>query len=404
MTNQHRGDRIPIGEVILFFMVVAGPPRMRLRDPMASMSLELDWATLLNVGVWAIVGLWVFNEFNRYALIERKLPKLSLTELCLLLFGLCLGVSALVSSSPLLTLYKSYQVVVLALFAILWTRKHGVGGTVRLILYCLSALVVVLLVLGVLAPSLVWQGPRLMGGAIGGAGSVSALLIVGLLAYTEGSAARPRWRTVALVSATLLLGLSQIRAGYVTVAAYLFLSVLFGRKGNVGRRLAAALSLALPILLAGDLFQRVSAYLVRDSASLTTLSLRIPLWQYLADYTLAHSPWLGLGFYTSRTVALRFNPGIGTAHSAYAEVFVGAGLLGSLALLAVLVGLLGESVRARTSLTSSAVRGAVLALLFGALMLGITAEEMVTGGPSAVAFCFAPSLLYAIRAGSGGQS
>ena len=72
------GDPISAGapcvlERVLFFMAFWGPPRLRSRDVMASLSLQFDWAVGVNALVWFAVALWVFNEFNAYALVHRRL-------------------------------------------------------------------------------------------------------------------------------------------------------------------------------------------------------------------------------------------------------------------------------------------------------------------------------------------
>jgi hypothetical protein len=48
-----------IHETILFLAVLSGPPRLRVRDPFASLSGEIDWSVILDVIVWSLAVVWV---------------------------------------------------------------------------------------------------------------------------------------------------------------------------------------------------------------------------------------------------------------------------------------------------------------------------------------------------------
>src|SRR5271156_3707747 len=47
---------------ILFFLLLSGPPRFRLRDPTDSLNTSLDWVVLLQVIVWGIAGCWLILD------------------------------------------------------------------------------------------------------------------------------------------------------------------------------------------------------------------------------------------------------------------------------------------------------------------------------------------------------
>jgi hypothetical protein len=47
---------------ILFFLLLSGPPKFRLRDATDSLSYTLDWVILLQVIVWGIAGCWLFLD------------------------------------------------------------------------------------------------------------------------------------------------------------------------------------------------------------------------------------------------------------------------------------------------------------------------------------------------------
>jgi O-antigen ligase len=66
----------------------------------------------------------------------------------------------------------------------------------------------------------------------------------------------------------------------------------------------------------------------RQAEDIWTLSDRLGLWSYLIDTVTSSGPWFGLGYFAaSRVYAPEYNPGLGTAHSAFIEVYVGGGLI-----------------------------------------------------------------------------
>ncbi|MEL7667810.1 MAG: O-antigen ligase family protein [Actinomycetota bacterium] len=385
-------------ESLLFLLAFWGPPRLRSRDVLASLGLQLDWAVGVNIAVWLMVGLWIFNEFNVYALVHRRLPRLSAPVSAGLMLAAALLLSAVQSVSPGLTLYKASQVGLTVLFGYFWVLKFGAHDLVLRFVHSAFAVAIWLLLLGVFFPSSVWAGSRLMGGALGGAGSAASLLLVGVLA--GGTVVGPKTRRLALASGVVLLMLSQVRTGYVAVALGVMLAAAMGPRGSDSRKAFMVLGAVGPLVALTEAWRGVVAYLIRDTRSLSTLSDRLPLWQVLVQRVLIESPVIGLGFYASRSLALAYNPGIGTAHSAYVEVLVGAGLLGLCSM--------GYLIATTASaLVSGAVRRSLsihlqdatiaAALMVVCLVLALTSEEMVTGGPPSMIFLAMPAIAADLR-------
>ncbi len=374
-------------ESILFFLAYWGPPRLRSRDVMASLYLQVDWAVAVNALVWFGVFLWVFNEFNAYALVERRIPRAPASVVAAVLLGFVLMSSAVVSVSPLLTLYKGIQLGLTVLFGFFWVLRFGVSDVLRRLTRCACFVSISLLVAGFALPGVVWIGPRLMGGTVGNSGAVSALLLVALLA---GASLDGKTKNQAAFAAgAILLALSQTRTAYVAVVLGVIVAAAAGPRGVGARRVAVLASAVVPLVLLTEVWRGIASYIIRDSASLSTMSDRVPLWRTLFAQALANSPVLGMGFYASRSLTLAYNPGIGTAHSAYVEVAIGAGVLGVLALSLTIV-LVARSLARHRMLadTHSTHRNATVAAALTAtcLVLGLTSEEMVTGGPTSLTF------------------
>src|SRR5580698_521378 len=94
----------------LFFLLLSGPPKLRLRDATDSLSYTLDWAILLQVIVWGVAGCWLFlnTSYQARAKTPGQARTSSLQTLSIILIGL-LGVSIFVSESPGLSAFKVYQ-------------------------------------------------------------------------------------------------------------------------------------------------------------------------------------------------------------------------------------------------------------------------------------------------------
>src|ERR1700727_3069898 len=79
---------------VLFFLLLSGPPKFRLRDATDSLSYTLDWVILLQVLVWGIAGCWLFLDTSYHPKTDSadRSPLSNLQTLCIILIGL-LGMS-----------------------------------------------------------------------------------------------------------------------------------------------------------------------------------------------------------------------------------------------------------------------------------------------------------------------
>jgi hypothetical protein len=128
------------------------------------------------------------------------------------------------------------------------------------------------------------------------------------------------------------------------------------------------------------------------------MSDRVPLWQHLTDVVMREAPVAGLGFYSaSRVVATEYNPGLGNAHSAFFEIFVGGGLV-SAALYLVLWGLLlWSAVRILPIATGDPAGVSTLGLVALTFLMGITTSAPVQAGPLGFAFWSLTAILPALE-------
>lgn len=311
---------------VLLLMMLTGPPRLVARDPMASMRGELNGAVVLNVLGWGVAALWAFNEFNRYALKERRLPAIGLYEALAFMLPLAVAPSLIVSSSRLLSLYRLAQAAIGIAFGSFWVRRYGVARTLRLLQAGLWWLCVVSAVLYVLVPSWVVFGGRLFGGAFVSVSAVGSLAFAGAIA--GGRQMCGRWYVPTLVLSVILIGLSQTRSAFGAILLVLLVAGVRSADVSVPRRIGLLLLGGAPIAFMLGWGERVLGFVVRDANSLSTLSDRMPLWQRTVEVVWAVNPLIGLGYFTSRLVTLSFNDRIGGAHNVVVEVFAGAGLVG----------------------------------------------------------------------------
>lgn len=315
----------------LFFVLLhTGPPKFRFRDPEASLSGELDPAALIQVVVWILAGLWGSWQFFNDSTLGWRHFRSSYT-----LGGsviLCLIISIFVSLSPLLTAFKVFQVIVVVMFCYAFVYRYGIAAALDRLLVSNLILCAMIASAALVVPELIFfdsetGAQRLTGRGIAEAGIVGSFAIV-LLFTTRRRIPRPIWWATLVVLAYFLF-LTLMRTAYFVVIVF-FLLAFFRHKRMTDTRGTIAfvlitLGIVVPIALSVDF----SAY--RDPESLYTLSDRIGLWTHYIERTLSQSPFFGFGFVSGpRILGLEYNPRLGSAHSIFFEVFVGAGLVGFL--------------------------------------------------------------------------
>src|SRR5256886_9969200 len=384
----HRRPTIAAAAVVL--LALSGPPRLRLRDPEASLRGEFDWVVILHLVVWGLAGLWVLWQIAGRFQAKRSLLPSHLPQIFGLAMVLGLAASAWVSDAPLLTAFKVYQILVLQSLAWLFTERFGVWTSLKAMLCGNALLCVVIATCAFVFPGEVWiatefdpEPSRLVGELIAPTGVVSVLAIILLL-----TCVRKVWSLLPLTSLTLFLGLlafSLMRTAYVT--AFVFFALVLLRRPNIKPVLRIAYVLCLSILLLYVWGQLPSISRYRDPESVSTLGDRIGLWRHLTPGTLHKTPWVGLGYYSASQIhGPEYKRGLGTAHSMFFEVLCGGGLVSFALLIALCVTLTIYMIRLLCR-RRDRVSFATCALFIACLLFGFTGEEL-DSGPVAMGFWF----------------
>jgi len=379
----------------LFVLILSGPPKLRIRDPEASLHGDIDWVVILHLIVWGLAGLWVLLQIGKRFYAKRPVLRLRLPQILGLALIICLSASVWKSAAPALTAFKVYQILVSLLFTQLFVERFGYKSCLKNIFWGTCLLCGAIAICAFLAPDLVWissdfnpDPSRLRGDLIAPTGSVAAIAIILLL-----TGVRRIWRvlSIALLGLFLeLLVLSLMRTAYLVILGF-FVLVLIKRPNAKSLNQLAYLAGGLALTFyAYNWMPHLSEY--RDPQTLSSLSDRIGLWRYLSDITLTHSPWIGLGYYSaSRIYGPEYNPGLGTAHSMFFEILLGGGVLSFVLftalclLLSVYAAYVLYKSRDRLSLT-------IASLFFASLIFGSMGDE-IDSGPVAICFWYSVVVL-----------
>jgi O-Antigen ligase len=314
---------------VLFFLLLSGPPKFRLRDPSDSLAYTLDWATMLQVIVWGIAGCWLFLDTSHETRAETgdQSRLSSLQTLTMVLVGL-LGVSVFFSESPGFSAFKVYQLGVTVAFIMRFTDRFGITETLNNLFLGCGILTLADIAAAFLMPGLVFVqsefgSARFRGDLIAQTGAVSVIGLI-LLLTIKSDLPRKKFIFWAVVFGGVL-AFSLMRTSYLILLIFLLLALVRRPAIPVLRKIATLTLLVLPFVADG-LITALNAE--RKAEDLLTISGRLGLWSYLIETTVDKGPWFGLGYFVaSRIYAPEFNPDLGTAHSAFLEIYVGGGLL-----------------------------------------------------------------------------
>ncbi len=379
-------------EIFLFLTLFTGPPRLRSRDPMASIRGEIDWVVILHIVIWTAGALWVLKNIL-VDLRSTNSRRFNGVEKIGLLFACMLGLTIFVSSAPLLTAFRVFQIFVMILFSHYWVSKFGIDMAFKSLFLAYVVMGLGIAAAAIFEPSLVYvpyaQTMRMRGDYIANAGTIGAVGLILLLSYP---AFRTRWMlfSVAILFSWLLLA-SRTRSAYASFLIFLFLNFLKAPKIASLRLVRYGFILTIPIIMFFS--DEIFSFLIREKHSLSTLSDRTVVWDHLIRTTLEKSPLLGFGFYSERIIVLEVNPGIGTAHGAFAAVLSGSGILGSIAFSLLLLGLLSRAFKLFAKGTQNPVAFSAVAVLLAVLSTGLVSEEMIIASPTGFTFYMLISLL-----------
>ena len=380
---------------VLFLALMSGPPNLRDRDPYASLKGELDLAALITIGVWVCGGLWVLARLYPSMLRRGALPAVSPVQAIGAFFIAALTLSIFESPGVLLTAFTLGQFAVMLGFVWVFTHRFGPSECMRHLFIGVSILALATVAALYLAPELVADGTgletRVRGSNIADTGSVAVIGLIFCLSGIPRLRGPMFWGAFALFG--VLLAASRTRSAYVGFVAFLAIGLIFGKGLRVRALIAPLAALALSVFLL-DVVSSTTDYLMRDSASIQTMSDRIPLWQHLTSAVMRDSPITGLGYYAaSRILATEYNPGLGNAHSTFFEVLVGGGILGAALYLMLCASLVAIAVRLLRVASGQPGAVAAVGLLAVALLMGFTSQTALHAGPLGFGFWSLTALL-----------
>jgi O-antigen ligase len=313
--------------VILFFLLFSGPPSFRLRDPTDSLEGVIDPTVVFQVSVWVVAGMWTVYQLRK-EFRARSSIKLDLPDKLGLWMILFLGLSSFLSDAPMLTAFKVGQILVSLLFTWLFVHRYGIAKCIDYVFLGSTILCTAIAVSAFAAPDLVLFSDeghmRLRGDPIAVMGTVGTYSTILLVIKRRQVPRVIFWPLLAMLCT--LLAFSLTRSAWFLVFASLLLYFARQSKGTFVRNLGFLFLAVFPFVFFFYILPALQEY--RATESVATLTGRTDLWVYLVGVALLRSPWVGLGYYSaSRILGPDFNPGMGTAHSIFVEVFLGGGLV-----------------------------------------------------------------------------
>lgn len=381
-------EKVSAYAAMLFVVLMSGPPKLIARDPLASVRGEVGIGVGVNALVWFLAALWIFNEFNYYALKERRVPQLMPLERLALVFVVSLLPSLYFSVAPLLSLYRILQLGVGFMFAAAWLRRFGPARTLRHMFNAAAVLGIILFAFAIVLPGEVIFAGRLLGGALAPGPTLGVLLLILTLGVDHSTSSNLK-RSM-LVLAGVLIVASRTRSILIAALLVVLVAALRSSNRSSARRVVLFLVGLVPGLMLVGLGDGLFAFLARDANSLRTLSERIPLWTTILREVWVQSPLFGTGHMMSRLLTLSVNPGIGSAHSLYVEVFVGAGLVGLTGLAILMIPLVWSIAHRFFSGVADSESFVLMACLTTLLVISLVSEEALYSGVANFALVFLP--------------
>lgn len=385
------------GVLLLFFLLFSGPPKFRIRDAEASLEGLIDWSIILNIVAWIAGGIWVWSNRRAWPIV-REWSRAPIEEMLTLLLCGLLALSVAFSPAPAFSGFKAYQLITTYAFVRIFSIKYGIPRLLKTIFWCCAILSVADIVAAVVTPGLVlFQGElgelRFRGDLIAQTGVVSLIGLV-LLLTVQSDLPRKKWNSWFLVLGGVLV-FSLMRTSYLAMAAVLLLAVIRRPAIPILRRISTFLVFSAPLFI-GFLLSELDKY--RKVEDIWTLSNRLGLWAYLVNATLAQGPWFGLGYFAaSRVYAPEFNPDLGTAHSAFIEIYVGGGLVSLVVFTAIWL-IVGWRVAKLLFQQSDKYSFAAVALFTAVLCLNLVGGELQAEPSGFCLWCLVAILPVMVRA------
>lgn len=372
-------------------LIVASDYKFRTRDPSQAISAAIDGAVVLELFVYALVGLAVIRRHGRPPRIARVPAAVFLASF----FTGLMVLSVTYASYPNYALVRSGQMVVLTSLMLLGAstvrREH-----LHRFLHAYLVVVMLSIVYGRVRPSTPLndlQIGRFTWLAIHPtvAGVFTGLAFVIAASYaTWGARPRPepRWPLPFYLLATVMSGGAMLLAhtrGAVLgaiVGSVMALLLLADRRRRLHLLAAGAFGLVVTLLTAG---QTIVAYFTRgDSAErIASLNSRTDLWAVALD-AIESQPMFGYGIGSTRGIFYA-EVGLGGGHNAAVNVATDLGVVGLVCWAAMIATVLVVAVRStrdgHDELTAD--RALVVGIVTFLLLDGMFYEGL--GGPTNVA-------------------
>jgi exopolysaccharide production protein ExoQ len=394
-------DRERLAVAASFVGVLVANTKFRTRDADASLSGSIDAQIMLEIGLYAVIGLGLLAVYVAGRVDRRRLTG---TEGIVIAYAAIAALSTVWSLAPMLTLVRSAQLGVIALLALVTARTFTPTEGLRKMFTAVAAFVLVCSALALVFPFAAGtfvdgehEGFRFAWFAahpieVGTFAAIAALGLISMIMF--GSTARP-YRPLGIstfIGAVLLVAVLAASAARGPILAFgVGLFTLFLLKLEVRARaalLAVSAALVGAIFVAGPDLQawmdsasagnsRLSYTFFRGQSAQDVLELngRLALWSELRP-AITDRLFLGHGYLASRSIILDTAEWAAAAHNALLQSVLDLGIVGSLTLIALLGAALFSAMRARTPWVR-----ATLASLSVFLIINSISTESFAGTP-----------------------
>jgi hypothetical protein len=340
--------------VVSFFLVMVAETKFRTRDPMASLSGNIDSQISFELVLYAVISLIILINFLS---IPRGRLKPAPMEVVLLGYVMLALFSIIWSYNATMTAVRGAQLFTLFALCFVAVRVFGPPRlleilTVSVVLYVLSCSLMALVFPWARGAS-VNQVGRLPGftwfsvhpGAAANYATTAAILIISNVLF---GGSQHRWKTrfalwLSIIPLVHVLIATRARSQFIAFVSVVLILALRKYVNPLMTGFVAYVVLALSVIwMNTDLsFTNIMERLLGHENSFVTFLLRgqtteqflgvsgrAELWRGIYALVL-NRPILGYGYMASRDILLTVAPWAGTAHNALAETLLGLGAVGT---------------------------------------------------------------------------
>jgi len=315
-------------------LIVASDYKIRVRPPQAALGGSVDPLILIELGLYALVGLYLATQ-------RAHVPRLGRTQPHLYLACLFVGLmvlSVVYTAYPQYAMVRAVQMCIL-LSLVLVAARTATRADMHRFAHGFIVLVSVSVVYGIVKPSppvnnlqvgrFTWLAihPTVSGVLAG----LATLLVVAYLAGSRRPRPGPFWPTWYYVGALVLVGGATLASQTRGAVAGTMLGIVVVLIALRGGRAVLELQVVLVVVVVGvglAFGGQVVSYFERgeNSQQLASLNTRTDLWETAKD-AIEKKPMFGYGVTSSRGIFFN-QTGLGGGHNAVVNVFVELGAVG----------------------------------------------------------------------------